>query len=108
MHTVFDINTDEGNIHLDKVGEFKLTLVINEKPFDINGYPKNMIDASRSAIERKREYYLIPFTLSTHRGQISHHPDWDIFIFSLDGHEAFLEGDELKLMTTCIQDHLCV
>lgn len=108
MDNIFNIDTHEGNIHLDTVGEFKLSLVINGKPFAIEGYPKKMLDASLSALVRKDEYRLIPFTLSAHRGQISRHVEWDIFVFSLDGHEASLESDELELMTICIQNHLCV
>lgn len=107
MRTLFDLETKEGNIHLEKVDKHTLSLVINGNAFSIEGYPIQMVEASVSVLERD-ESLLKPFKVAGNRGQISHLSGKDIYIFSINKHEASLEGDELELLINIISQHTCV
>lgn len=108
MDTNFEKQTDEGDINLMVQDEHTLLLTINEKGFFIEGYPKKMIDVSYSSLERQREDFMEPFTISHHQGQITHSFGTDIYVLSIEGFEASLEGDELRLLIMIIQNYFCV
>lgn len=108
MDFLFDQNTKEGFIKLKKIDEHILNLIINDRAFAIEGYPKNMIQASYSVLKRKDENLIQPFVMSNHSGQISHLVGKDIFIFTIGGNEASLEGDELELLMIIIDNFFCV
>ena len=108
MIILFDKSTEEGNIRLERTGEHTLSLVINNEAFLIEGYPKEMIQASESVFSRSDESLMLDFVMAKIPGHISHTSRESRHTLYLKANPATLERDDLKLLMMNIENHFCV